>query len=439
MRFDQLGPILDVEGCAFYSLQAGPSASQNDGRAVGLVKYCHDFADTAAAIANLDIVITVDTAVAHLASAMGKPCWILLAKNSDWRWGLGGSSTAWYPGVTLIRASFVNWGSAIADTAERLRFDLRAGAGRTAEVGHMRQGGVESPPPRSEPHDDASCVQIETPDSAVNPAISAFMSVDAGLDHSPIITRTTRYGELSWFRNDTYIGRALELYGEYSQSESDLFRRVLKSGDVVIEAGANIGALTVALAEIVGPSGEVHAYEPQQKYFALLSANTQDERQVTCFDAALGSEAGPIVLQSIPTDRVHAPDWKGTGDDFMVEQITIDSLNLERLDFCKIDIDGGELEVLKGAVETIKRCRPVLYFEIDKMHLYPQILEWVACQGYRLYQHNPPLFNPANFANNPVNVFGRLISAMALAIPMERKDLRLDTLGPDLQRMREII
>jgi ADP-heptose:LPS heptosyltransferase len=63
----------------------------------------HDFADTAALIAQLDLVITIDTAVAHLAGAMGKPTWLLLSFGSDWRWFIDREDSPWYPTMRLFR------------------------------------------------------------------------------------------------------------------------------------------------------------------------------------------------------------------------------------------------------------------------------------------------------------------------------------------------
>ena len=64
---------------------------------------CRDFMDTAALIYNLDLVITIDTAVAHLAGAMGKPVWLLNRVESDWRWGLAGERSSWYPSIRIFR------------------------------------------------------------------------------------------------------------------------------------------------------------------------------------------------------------------------------------------------------------------------------------------------------------------------------------------------
>ncbi len=98
--------LLQIPEIHFYSLQKGPAEVELEevGKLVrDLAPQLDDFADTAAAIAQLDVVITVDTAVAHLAGAMGKPAWVLLPFAPDWRWGLSQSASAWYPTLKLFR------------------------------------------------------------------------------------------------------------------------------------------------------------------------------------------------------------------------------------------------------------------------------------------------------------------------------------------------
>jgi len=105
-----------------------------------------------------------------------------------------------------------------------------------------------------------------------------------------------------------------------------------------------------------------------------------------------------------------------------VKTATVDSLNLPRLDLYKIDIDGGEMEALLGAKETIARFRPFLYVENDKLAThYPDLVRWlIEDAGYKLWQHFAPLYNPENFAGYKVNVFGKIVSAMLLCVPKER-------------------
>jgi Tfp pilus assembly protein PilF len=105
-----LASLADVPGAAFFSLQKGPTAE--DERALAAYLPCvtlghrlSNFAETAAVIENLDLVLTVDTAVAHLAGALGRPCWLLLpAFKTDWRWLLDRDDSPWYPeGMRLFR------------------------------------------------------------------------------------------------------------------------------------------------------------------------------------------------------------------------------------------------------------------------------------------------------------------------------------------------
>ena len=113
----ELLPLLSLTGVEFHSLQKGRSeelqqflVAHPEIAIVDLDPQLEDFADTAAAIARLDLVISVDTSVAHLAGAMGKPVWILLNAVPDWRWFLDRADSPWYPTARLFRQhSLRNW------------------------------------------------------------------------------------------------------------------------------------------------------------------------------------------------------------------------------------------------------------------------------------------------------------------------------------------
>ena len=101
-------PLAKVDAVSFVSLQKGSASAQTGGWPSELPDPCatsKDFADTAAIISKLDLVITVDTAIAHLAGAMRKPVWILNSHVPDWRWGLQSETTPWYPTARLFRRS----------------------------------------------------------------------------------------------------------------------------------------------------------------------------------------------------------------------------------------------------------------------------------------------------------------------------------------------
>ena len=108
IALSELLPILRLPDFDFYSLQKGERCRDllglpPDCRVQDLDPSLADFGDTALVIDALDLVITVDTAVAHLAGALGKPVWTLLPEVPDWRWGLTDQTTPWYPSMRLFR------------------------------------------------------------------------------------------------------------------------------------------------------------------------------------------------------------------------------------------------------------------------------------------------------------------------------------------------
>jgi len=104
IAFAQLSELFAIRDVDWISVQQGPAASAAVGSSIRVPPgELRDFHETAALVHNLDLLITVDTAVAHLAGAMGKPVWILLPYIPDWRWLLDRSDSPWYPSVRLFR------------------------------------------------------------------------------------------------------------------------------------------------------------------------------------------------------------------------------------------------------------------------------------------------------------------------------------------------
>src|ERR1700691_5553987 len=85
--------------------------------------------------------------------------------------------------------------------------------------------------------------------------------------------KRTRYGLMAYNANDTFVGRSIDCYGEYSRDETLLFAQLVTAGSLVVDVGANIGAHTLFLAQAVGPRGAVVAIEPQRMVYQLLCAN----------------------------------------------------------------------------------------------------------------------------------------------------------------------
>ncbi len=119
----QLGPLMQLPDIAWISLQKhSKSPLQSASGLHDWTAELKDFSDTAALVSRLDLVISVDTAVAHLAGALGKPVWMLLASVPDWRWMLHRTDSPWYPTMRLFRQTERgNWHTPIAEIASALR------------------------------------------------------------------------------------------------------------------------------------------------------------------------------------------------------------------------------------------------------------------------------------------------------------------------------
>jgi ADP-heptose:LPS heptosyltransferase len=121
-----LAPVIAASSASFVSLQlgaAGKLASHGElaQRIANFTADIRDFGDTAAIIAELDLVISSDTSVAHVAGAMGKPTWMLDRYNTCWRWRLAADRSAWYPTMRIFRQrKFGDWSEPLAQLAAAL-------------------------------------------------------------------------------------------------------------------------------------------------------------------------------------------------------------------------------------------------------------------------------------------------------------------------------
>ena len=237
-----------------------------------------------------------------------------------------------------------------------------------------------------------------------------------------------RFGKIMYNVLDLYVGKSFKLYGEYSPGESALFADILQSGDVVVEVGANIGAHTIRLAQLVGEEGKVIAFEPQRLCFQLLNGNVaiNSLTNVYTYQKCVGASKGRVTVPELSPNEIH--NWGGVSlknqnDDGEegIERITLDSLNLTRCKLLKLDVEGMELQVLQGAVKLLKRCQPLIYTEIDGVDKKVELTTFLYERGYKIYEHNPPLYSDNNYFNNPNNEFTlqgkQIVSFNALCVP----------------------
>ncbi len=239
----------------------------------------------------------------------------------------------------------------------------------------------------------------------------------------PLHLKQCRYGPMLFLANDQYIGGALDKYGEFSEGEVHLFRQIVKPNWLVLDVGANHGTHTVALAQIVGPGGRVFSFEPQRVLFHLVCANValNSLGNVNAYCGGVGSELGFLNVPRVDYTRPNnfgAIEMGGTGGEG-VPLVTVDSLELPMLHFAKIDAEGMEGDVIRGAQETIARCRPILYMENDRDDKSPTLIQQMWDLDYTLYYHLPYYYNRYNFYGVADNIYGGTISVNMLCIPKD--------------------
>jgi FkbM family methyltransferase len=234
-------------------------------------------------------------------------------------------------------------------------------------------------------------------------------------------TVETRHGMFTVYDEDELCGMSLMMYGEYSEGEVQVFRNVLRPGDVAIDVGANIGAFTVPMAKLVGETGQVYAFEASRYNQQLLRENVNQNKcaDVVAIKACAASDQTGV-LKVDKQSALHAycrPDVNE--GEFEIPRITIDSLKLPKVKLIKVDVDGHELEVLNGAEQTIKRCKPIIYIENEIDAKREAMVAWLVDHGYRLWWHRPYMYNIDNWRGEKRNIFGSLVSIMSLCVPDE--------------------
>lgn len=271
---------------------------------------------------------------------------------------------------------------------------------------------------------------------AFRPVRSCYFACEITESHvlpevPPYPLAETRFGRMFTLRGDSVIGRSLRVYGEFAGDEVDSILALIRPGDHVLDLGANIGFHTLALARSVGPEGHVTAVEPQRYCFQLLSANVTLNQlaRVHCLRAAVGDVAGTCAVPlHHPTARhnagaVEVVQGTGSGPTDEVPLITVDGLELARCDLIKVDTEGFEDRVIKGARATIAAFRPVLYIEVHDREKLRWLVATLKPQGYGLSLHNTYFFRENNANGEPAVIFPASAGGSALIAVPPRRDL----------------
>ena len=396
MSLATLAPLGEVSGARFFALQKGAREDEAANPPPGFVPVnlgpdLADFRDTAAVIGQLDLVLSVDTAVAHLAGAMGKPVWLMLPKAAEWRWLEGREDTPWYPTMRLFRQRRQgDW----SDVVDQVRTALRS---------RLKDGRAKSPA--------LPAAAVPVRGAITNEFVRSADSGSRRADLSAVAE--TRMGILQYLPAEPLVGDSLQMYGELLQPQVDLLAQRVRTGATVLEIGSGVGAHAVSLAAMVGGDGHLMLYESRPVQQQILRQNLAANRSgnVTLMR---GTTVGSSTLEREQFTR-DATTVATTG----VPTETLDELHLDRLDLLKVNTGVAAIDVLAGAAATLWRLRPSLFIAVPDDAALTRSAAHLREFGYRCWRMKTPWFNPLNFNRREEDIFARRTALALVAIAEE--------------------
>jgi FkbM family methyltransferase len=224
----------------------------------------------------------------------------------------------------------------------------------------------------------------------------------AGKSKSAIVRR----GGICWDLDlSEGIDFSIYLLGAFEPGTAKTLQELVKLGYVVLDIGANIGAHTLGLAQSVGPTGKVYAFEPTDFAFAKLKRNlalnpeleSRTIAQQLLLTATLSQKVEHEIYASWPLETVDSVHPKHRGRLVSTTHATVETLDgfaakygIARLDLVKMDVDGHELSVLRGGMQMLRRFHPVLvmemspYVHLEQYNSFAEFVELLKGLGYSL-------------------------------------------------------
>lgn len=238
-----------------------------------------------------------------------------------------------------------------------------------------------------------------------------------------------RWGNFILLRGDM-ISNYASNYGEWCEVEVDLYKTLLSEGSNVIEIGANIGLHTIPLSKICG-KGSIICFEPQPPIFNMLCGNLAMNNilNVMPYNKAVGDRCGSVV---IPVSSYDKPwnygsfsiekGYNSEGDydaspaqpspaQQCIDLITIDAFTEStglKVDFIKIDVEGYELNCIRGAVNTIKDNRPAIFCEAINKNITNEVVSFLSDLGYEGFWFIGNRYRQDNFFACPGQIYNKL-------------------------------
>jgi FkbM family methyltransferase len=226
-----------------------------------------------------------------------------------------------------------------------------------------------------------------------------------------------------FFKNDDTIGESLRRYGEWARNEMNVFGQYIKPGDTVLDIGCNVGTHSMFFSNVVGARGNVISFDAQLAAVTLtgLTSLLQNRINVSVLNLAVGEFPGQVVFP-VPdyTVRENFGALKISNLGRAVQQISIDGLELQSVNFIKMDIEGNELAALRGAKNTIQLHRPVISCEVLAENFKVTIMNFLEGFGYQFEDLEIPAFNPRNHLLGEYNIFGPAKERVLICKPLKQ-------------------
>ncbi|MCC7040238.1 MAG: tetratricopeptide repeat protein [Burkholderiales bacterium] len=334
-----------------------------------------DLCDAAAAIEQLDLLISVDTALAHLAGALGKPVWLLLPSVADFRWLEDREDSPWYPTMRLVRQKRAgDW----AEVVDRVRDMLCIASGDPSGL---------VPSPRIAP------ASRTVPAQPAPSSIPEFEETDAGI--------------LQVIPGLDQEARALQTFGEYLGHRLDVILDHIPMDAWIVEVGSGFGAHAIRLSRMLAPEAALLLYEGRHGVSRILRQNLEAN--------------GVADRVSLPRGRLLPNDDPNDGP-----LHSIDQLRLPRLDLLVLRV-GDPGAILAGCDQTLWTSRPKVLVGDEHGAALADVVRIVREYSYRIWRLDSPVFRTNNFKGNPI-AHGRQVVSSILCIPEEAEAGAVDRL-----------
>lgn len=190
-------------------------------------------------------------------------------------------------------------------------------------------------------------------------------------------------------KGEDLLSDSLLISKQYEPVETKVIKNLVKEGDFVVDAGANIGYYTILLSKAVGPYGRVYAFEPGKEYFDLLERNIKENdcKNVVLINKALSDREGIIKFYINEKDKASSSildKMKESVKEVTVDGTTLDNEVLEKINFMKMDIEGAELNALIGGSKLLQSCEKMVIEVPEKRKDFEDISQLLTENKYKI-------------------------------------------------------